>query len=177
MEHGQAMLSHAQGAAMRLLAESYQSRDQVRCWHGLWFSVRNRMLLNARKGRSLASIGTPVGSTRDACRHIIPQVSLIPFYGDQAEVLLPPSKSISMARRRLDSLPCGGGSPLAHGLAVACRTGLQAQATVRVPANCNLGNCNPAPSPGDRRQRSCCTPAAPASCAGLQTLGAPGKVG
>ena len=69
-------------------------------------------------------------------------MSLIPFYGDQAEVLLPPSKSISMARRRLDSLPCGGGSPLAHGLATACRTGLQAQSSVRMIAITLRHLCN-----------------------------------
>ncbi|MFN3427220.1 MAG: magnesium chelatase ATPase subunit D [Candidatus Thermochlorobacter sp.] len=50
------------------------------------------------------------------------QVALIAFRGKTAEVLLPPSQSVERAKRELDVLPTGGGTPLAAALLTAWKT-------------------------------------------------------
>lgn len=43
-------------------------------------------------------------------------VALVAFRGDGSDVLLPPTRSLVQTKRRLSSLPGGGGTPLAAGL-------------------------------------------------------------
>jgi len=74
-------------------------------------AARNRMA--AAKAAALALV--------DASRVRRDGVALVSARGDEAEVLLPPSRSLDLARKRLAELPCGGPTPLAHGLVVAAR--------------------------------------------------------
>jgi magnesium chelatase subunit D len=47
------------------------------------------------------------------------QVALVAFRGQAGELVLPPTGSVARARRALDGLPGGGGTPLAAGLETA----------------------------------------------------------
>ena len=48
------------------------------------------------------------------------RVAVIAFRGARAELLLPPTRALTRARRALAALPAGGGTPLASALTSAC---------------------------------------------------------
>lgn len=61
------------------------------------------------------------------------EVALIAFRGTGAETLLPPTRSLTRARRSLADLPGGGGTPLAAGLNAARELAESARARGRTP--------------------------------------------
>jgi magnesium chelatase subunit D len=73
--------------------------------------VRERMA--AAKGAILALL-TPAYQRRD-------RIALVVFRDAAAELLLPPTGSVALARRHLRQLPTGGATPLAEGLLRAWR--------------------------------------------------------
>ncbi len=65
-------------------------------------------------------------------------VALVSFRGTEAEVLLPPTRSLVQTKRRLASLPGGGGTPLAAGLQTALEQALHAGRRGLTPTICIL---------------------------------------
>ncbi len=61
------------------------------------------------------------------------RVALIAFRGLDADILLPPTRSLTRAKRRLADLPGGGGTPLAAGIEIALRLALLERAADRAP--------------------------------------------
>lgn len=55
-------------------------------------------------------------------------VALVSFRGTEADLMLPPTRSLVQTKRRLARLPGGGGTPLALGLKTAGELALQARA-------------------------------------------------
>jgi magnesium chelatase subunit D len=56
-------------------------------------------------------------------------VALVGFRGDRADVLLPPSRSVELAKRAIDAMPVGGGTPLAAALESALALARRARHT------------------------------------------------
>jgi magnesium chelatase subunit D len=61
------------------------------------------------------------------------QVALVAFRGTGAEVLVPPTRSLTRARRLLSSLPGGGPTPLVSGIEAALALGLGEKAKGNTP--------------------------------------------
>ncbi|WP_230426496.1 magnesium chelatase subunit D [Paragemmobacter aquarius] len=60
-------------------------------------------------------------------------VALLAFRGAQAELILPPTRSLVQTKRRLAGVPGGGGTPLASALQLALATAAQAKARGLTP--------------------------------------------
>ncbi|MEM9638668.1 MAG: VWA domain-containing protein, partial [Pseudomonadota bacterium] len=81
--------------------------------------------LNEAKG-AIESLLAQAYAARD-------HVALVSFRGSEAELLLPPTRSLVQTKRRLASLPGGGGTPLATGLRQAFELATQARSKGLTP--------------------------------------------
>lgn len=54
------------------------------------------------------------------------KIALIAFHGTASTVVVPPTKALALAKRRLEELPCGSKTPLSDALETAFRLGTNA---------------------------------------------------
>ncbi|ERH05725.1 MAG: Mg-chelatase subunit ChlD [Halonotius sp. J07HN4] len=70
------------------------------------------------------------------------EVAFVAFGGDDAEVLLPPTRSVSLAARHLKSLPTGDRTPLPAGLDTARQVAADTESTLSVVVLVTDGRAN-----------------------------------
>ena len=115
----------AQGARLRVTSEALRFK-RYRSRSGTLFVF----LVDTSGSMALNRIEQAKGALAQLLRRSYvnrDRVALVVFRGGGAELLLPPSSSVSRARALLEALPVGGATPLASGLARALEVARRAE--------------------------------------------------
>ncbi|MEM8728430.1 MAG: magnesium chelatase subunit D [Pseudomonadota bacterium] len=98
------------------------------------FQTRTERLLIFVVDASGSAAHARLNEAKGAVEHLLARsyanrdrVALIGFRNQSAEILLPPNRSLLLAKHRLSALPGGGATPLAHGLQSAGELAWRAQ--------------------------------------------------
>ncbi len=121
--HQQSRRRAAASNAAALLIEPWDIREKTRETHTgslILFVVDASGSMGAQR-RMVAVKGAVMSLLLDAYQRR-DRVGLIAFRGASAELLLPPTGSVEMAQWRLQEMPTGGRTPLAHALRLAMAT-------------------------------------------------------
>jgi magnesium chelatase subunit D len=105
------------GGALPLAVTGDDLRSSLRFAHtraAILFVVDASGSMGANS-RMTAAKGAVVGQLLDAYRHR-DRVGMVAFRGNSADLVLPLTRSVDLAKKRLAAVPTGGGSPLAAGL-------------------------------------------------------------
>ncbi|MBN1902876.1 VWA domain-containing protein [Candidatus Sumerlaeota bacterium] len=113
-------LYDAGGAAFTVLGEDIRLKERIQNQSVLLIFLLDSSDSMSRGGAMSAAKGAILSLLTKAYQKRY-KVALVSFAHDKAEILLEPTGSVSLARRKLKRLPTGGATPFADGLMNAWR--------------------------------------------------------